>query len=277
MKIAVTGANGFIGKYVVEELERRSISPIIISRPSSIIPSTFLKHVVIPIELGHPSDHVCKLIGMADAVIHLAWGGLPHYKSLHHFEGELLIQYRFLKKLIESGLKNVVIAGTCAEYGMQSGCLTEILRTQPNSPYSLAKDTLRRQLEFLQKEIFFNLTWARLFYLYGEGQSEHSLWMQLKKVIEKGDKVFNMSQGEQQRDYLPVTEAAKYLVSLAIKNQNHGIVNISSGKPVFIRHLVEGWIHENQWSVQLNLGYYPYLDYEPMAFWGCCKKLHGLI
>ena len=32
-------------------------------------------------------------------------------------------------------------------------------------------------------------------------------------------------------------------------------------------------IVENNWNIKLNLGYYPYLDYEPMAFWGDRKKL----
>ncbi len=132
---------------------------------------------------------------------------------------------------------------------------------------------LRRQLEYLQQVQPFNLTWARLFYLYGEGQAENSLLPQLRKAVERGDTVFNMSGGEQLRDYLPVTEVAKYLVALAMTDQDHGIVNICSGKPVSVRKLVEGWIKENSWPVNLNLGYYPYPDYEPMAFWGDQKKL----
>ena len=36
-------------------------------------------------------------IGRPDVLIHLAWGGLPNYRSLHHFEGELPAQYRFLR------------------------------------------------------------------------------------------------------------------------------------------------------------------------------------
>ena len=214
------------------------------------------------------------ILGQPDTLIHLAWAGLPNYKSLHHFEEELPAQYRFLKGLIESGLKNLVVTGTCFEYGMQSGPLNEDLETRPSNPYGFAKDILRRQLEYLQQVQPFNLTWARLFYLYGEGQAENSLFPQIRKAVEQGDKTFNMSGGEQLRDYLPVTEVAKYLVGLAMTNKNNGIVNICSGKPVSIRKLVEGWIKENGWTVTLNLGYYPYPDYEPIAFWGSQKKLN---
>ena len=43
--------------------------------------------------------------------------------------------------------------------------------------------------------------------------------------------------------------------------------------PKSIRSIVEKWILENNWNIKLNLGYYPYLAYEPMAFWGDRKKL----
>ena len=105
------------------------------------------------------------------------------------------------------------------------------------------------------------------------GQAENSLFSQLKRAVGKADKVFNMSGGEQWRDYRPVSEVDKHLVSLAMMVENSGIVNVCSGKPTSVRNLVEGWIMDNNWSIDLNLGYYPYPDYEPMAFWGDRRKL----
>ncbi len=82
-----------------------------------------------------------------------------------------------------------------------------------------------------------------------------------------------MSGGEQLRDYLPVTDVAKYIVSLALQGKDIGNVNICSGKPVSVLKLVEDLIVENDWRIKLNLGHYPYPDYEPMAFWGDRQKL----
>ena len=82
-------------------------------------------------------------------LIHLAWGGLPNYRSLHHVETELPAQYRFLRGLVEAGLQSLVVAGTCFEYGMQSGPLDEEQPTRPETPYGFAKDTLRRELQGL--------------------------------------------------------------------------------------------------------------------------------
>jgi len=273
VKIAVTGATGFIGRQVIMEMERRSISPILMCKPSTEIPLPLSKYFIVSMDLRDPSTNVFDLLDRPDVLIHLAWTGLPNYQSLHHFEEELPAQYRFLKRLIESGLQNLVVAGTCFEYGMQSGPLHEDLETHPSNPYGFAKDALRRQLEYLRQIQPFNLTWARLFYLYGERQAENSLLSQLRRAVKQGCKVFDMSGGEQLRDYLPVAEVGEYLVALARMAENNGIVNICSGTPISVRKLVEGWIKESDWRIDLNLGYYPYPDYEPMAFWGVRKKL----
>jgi len=181
------------------------------------------------------------------------------------------------KTLIDSGLSTVLVAGTCFEYGMQSGALDESLTTQPCTAYGLAKDTLRKELELMRKRYDFSLTWARIFYLYGEGQSGNSLFSQLKKAVDECAEAFNMSGGEQLRDYLPVEKAASYLVALALKQKGYGIVNICSGVPISVRRLVEEWIEKNDWKIKLNLGYYPYPDYEPMAFWGTKEKLASIL
>ncbi len=211
--------------------------------------------------------------GRPDALIHLAWGGLPNYASLHHFERELPAHYAVLKRLVEDGLTTLVVAGTCFEYGMQSGPLDETRAAAPANPYALAKDALRRQLQQLQRELPFSLTWARLFYLHGEGQAASALLPQLRRAVAAGKPSFAMSGGEQLRDYLAVEQAADHLVALAGKRREHGIVNVCSGRPVSVRSLVEGWIAANHWSIGLDLGRYPYPEHEPMAFWGDARKL----
>ncbi|MCR4330345.1 MAG: NAD-dependent epimerase/dehydratase family protein, partial [Patescibacteria group bacterium] len=202
---------------------------------------------------------------------------LPNYKSLHHFETELPRQYHFLKTLIEAGLPSLLVTGTCFEYGMQSGSLSEEMVTLPGNPYGLAKDVLRKQLEFLRAVKPYNLIWARLFYMYGESQPNTSLYPKLMDAVSRGDKVFNMSGGEQLRDYLPVEVIASNIARLAIDKSYNGTVNVCSGKPISVRRLVEGWLQENGWKIELNLGHYPYPDYEPMAFWGERHRLDAFL
>lgn len=277
MKIAVTGATGFIGRQVLSELVRHSIEVVAVARTLSAVNSAALDVETVRLDMADTPDKAFDRLGRPDVLIHLAWGGLPNYRSLHHFEQELPMQYRFLSGLVRSGLAGLVVAGTCFEYGMQSGELSEAMDARPNNPYGFAKDTLRQQLEYLRENQPFALTWTRLFYLYGDGQAESSLLPQLKRAVEQGHEVFNMSGGEQLRDYLSVNDVARNLVVLALNKADIGVVNICSGKPVSVRKLVEGWIEENGWKIRLNLGHYPYPDYEPLAFWGSRRKLEDYL
>lgn len=81
-----------------------------------------------------------ELFGKPDAVLHLAWGGLPNYMDSYHVDVELPMQLKLLSSLIDSGLKKLVVAGTCYEYGLSSGAISESQMTNPNTPYGIAKD-----------------------------------------------------------------------------------------------------------------------------------------
>jgi nucleoside-diphosphate-sugar epimerase len=256
MKIAITGATGFIGQHVVHSLKQTDAEIITISRTQS---------ADVVLDIANADDSTYQTLGCPDVLIHLAWDGLPNYKSLHHFESELPKQYQFLKKLIETGLPKVVVTGTCSEYGMQYGCLSVNNPIQPINPYGHAKAALHQQLLFLQSTKPFQLNWARLFYLYGSGQASSSLYSQFNLAIQNGDKIFNMSGGEQLRDFLPVENAAEKLVQIAYQDRN-SIINICSGEPISVRRLVETW--RGSAEIELNLGFYPYPDYETMAFLG---------
>ncbi len=273
MKVALTGVTGFIGRHVVDALARLDLTPTLVVRPTSVVPSRFRHHPLVRIDVNAPPPKAFDLLGRPDVLIHLAWGGLPNYQSLHHFERELPAQYSLLKSLLQDGLSRLVVTGTCFEYGDQSGPLREDMNTRPTNPYGLAKDMLRQQLQHLQRELPFALTWARLFYLYGDGQAPTALLPQLRRAVASGETHFPMSGGEQLRDYLDVHEAASHLVQLASSHRGHGVVNLCSGRPVSVRQLVEGWIKASSWSICPDLGRYPYPPHEPMAFWGDATKL----
>lgn len=279
MKTLVTGAAGFVGRHVVTELLSRGHQVIAVDRDEDRARTMpwfqycrFIAH-----DIYQPTSNPRKVFGDSDVVIHLAWQGLPNYKELFHFEDILPADYRFLKSLVASSYPQLLIAGTCLEYGMQNGCLKEALPTRPTNPYALAKDTLRKALEMLKAQHPFALQWARLFYMYGDGQNPGSLLAQLDRAIEAGDPVFNMSGGEQLRDYLPVQQIAAYLVTIAESPNFSSIVNVCSGVPISVRRLVEQRIAHRKSKIRLNLGYYSYPDYEPMAFWGDRHKLDGIL
>ncbi|MCD4743175.1 MAG: NAD(P)-dependent oxidoreductase [Desulfobacteraceae bacterium] len=276
MKILVTGAAGFIGTYVINELIKNYQHNIIATSSDINKARSFewFPHVqYYEYDINEEHENSFEYFQQPDLMIHLAWQGLPNYKDLFHFEDNLYSNYFFVKNMIKHGLKSLLITGTCFEYGMQNGSLKEDLETMPGNPYAIAKDTLRKFLEQLQEKINFEFKWVRLFYMYGEGQSPISILSQLDRALKNGDSVFNMSGGEQLRDYLPIEKVAEYIVKIAMQDRVSGIINCCSGIPVSIRDLVENYLENKQKKIHLNLGHYPYPDYEPMAFWGDDEKL----
>lgn len=279
MRVLVTGATGFIGTHVINELIKRDVEIIATSRSerraklkSWYSGVTFVEH-----DIQHTTGNLFSKFHKPDIVIHLAWSGLPNYKNLFHIESELHKQYSFIRKLVGDGLSNLNITGTCFEYGMQEGLLNEEgnLARAENS-YALAKDSLRKFLQLLQQENSFAFKWLRLFYMYGSGQNENSILSKLQSAIDQNDHTFNMSGGQQVRDYLPVEEVARHIVTCSLQTKTQGIINISSNNPVKIVDLVNRYLIERNKTISLNLGFYPYPDYEPFSFWGDNTKLNNI-
>lgn len=279
MKILVTGSTGFIGSYVVSALLRRGYDIIATSRDEKKAREfEWFSHVTYKqYDINSDKRNIFEYFQKPDLLVHLAWEGLPNYRELFHIEKNLFNHYEFIKTLIRDGLENIVVTGTCLEYGMQNGQLHEALEAKPNTPYALGKDTLRRFLEQLQTKVDFKLKWLRLFYMYGQGQNPNSIISQLEETLDRGAEGFSMSGGEQLRDYLPVETVAEYITLIALQDKVYGVINCCSGTPISIRSLLEQHLIKIQKSIKLNLGYYPYPDYEPMAFWGDTRKLKKIM
>ncbi len=275
-RLAVTGASGFLGCHVLAALSQTDAE--IVAHARTLRPeqaaSPGLRWTAFDIAA---SDDAFERLGRPDTVIHLAWAGLPNYLSPAHLEIELPAQVSFLRGLAASGLKRLVVAGTCFEYGMQSGCLSEGTAAAPANPYGAAKDRLRRELEQLRDATPFDLRWLRLFYLYGSRQGPASLYSQFTAAAARGDKRFDMSPGNQVRDFMPVEEAASAIAAVAMVPQAPAILNVCSGTPVTVLSLVERWRADRAADIELNPGVFPYPAYEPFAFWGDNGRLRSLL
>ena len=271
MRVVLTGASGFIGQHVVRALQARAIEPYVVCRKN--VPPGIGENHVLSMDLHELPSDPFEVLGRPDLLIHLAWGGLPNYSSLHHIIEEAPAHAQFLHRMTQAGLKKLVVAGTCFEYGMIEGALSEGLPTNPQNPYGCAKDYLRRILEMMRAVKSFEFTWARLFYPYGPGQAAGSLLTQLERAILDSEPSFPMSGGEQLRDFMPVEQVAEDLVALGLAEGHHGVVNLCSGQPISVRSLVEERVQALGGKIDLKLGVYPYPDYEPMAFWGNRDKM----
>jgi nucleoside-diphosphate-sugar epimerase len=281
MKILITGATGFIGNHLITELLDQG-HEIIATSTSEDRASTYkwfskVRFIAYKITSDNYEGNLMEYFGNPDRVIHLAWEGLPDYNNLHHIEANLFSQYRFLKNLIVNGLKHLLVTGTCFEYGMQNGCLSENMLCFPSNPYAIAKDTLRKFINLIKDKYLLDFKWVRLFYMYGEGQAASSLISQLDNAIQNNQPDFNMSAGEQIRDFLQIDKVVKCLAKIALQDHYSGIINCCSNQPVSVRKFVEDYLKKKKSDIRLNLGFYKYPPYEPLAFWGDNSKLNKIL
>ncbi|EIG62343.1 NAD(P)-dependent oxidoreductase [Bradyrhizobium sp. WSM1253] len=279
MKVLVTGATGFVGRHVVSALLARGHSVAAVARNAEKARSLpwFTQVHFISCDLHRDFRPTLSGESQPDALIHLAWPGLPNYRDFFHLGRNLPADLAFLEAAVDAGVSQIMVAGTCLEYGMQYGPLTEQGATAPITAYGFAKDSLRKSLQFLQQPKPFTLQWMRLFYMYGEGQNPNSVLAQLDRAIDEDAAFFNMSAGDQLRDYLPINAvAANFALALENPLVCDGVINCCSGAPISVLDLVSQHRISRSSEIELRRRHFPYPDYEPMAFWGVPSKLNTL-
>ena len=177
--------------------------------------------------------------------------------------------------IIKNGLKNLVIAGTCFEYAKKNGRHSELDKTRPFTNYGKGKDQLRKFLFKLRKKKKFNLTWVRLFYMYGKNYNRETLTNLV--INSKRNKKYVELNKNIKRDFLDVKQVAHRIILLALKKKNFGIVNICSGKQISLESLVK--ILKRKYRIQplVKFKNMKIRNHEPKNFYGDTNKLIELL
>ena len=87
MKILVTGATGFVGRHVINELLKYNHQVIAAARKVDLDSNEEkLTYTFFDIDNLDLTINYFSHFDNPDLLIHLAWQGLPNYTSIFHFE-----------------------------------------------------------------------------------------------------------------------------------------------------------------------------------------------
>ena len=163
-----------------------------------------------------------------DCVVLVSWPGLPNYDQSFHIEENLRDTTRLVDRLIASGAKKVVGIGTCFEYELKEGAISEESQCKPLTKYGQAKNQLRLCIEREAESANIEYAWFRLFYVYGKDQPKRTLLGSLIEANDSGGSVEVRDWGAK-RDFIEIGEACTLIANL-LKGGFTGVLNIGSGE-----------------------------------------------
>jgi nucleoside-diphosphate-sugar epimerase len=210
-----------------------------------------------------------------EACIHLAWYAEPG-RYLHAQENSACVgdSLALLSELIQSGCRQVVMAGTCAEYDTNQGYLREDTPVGPKTLYAAAKLSCYLMSREMAGQSKTGFAWGRIFYPYGPQEDERRVVPAAICSLLRGCP-FPATGGEQVRDYIHVEDVALAFCLLAERGAQ-GVFNIASGTPVTVRQLLEAIGALTGRGDLLQFGVLPYRDWEPSFICGDNSRLRTL-
>jgi dTDP-6-deoxy-L-talose 4-dehydrogenase (NAD+) len=241
-RVLITGANGFVGRQIIQSLDMEGIDLIPTVREgkeNTVSNFKNVKKIITSKDLFAENESwweaQCKDI---DIVIHAAWYvETGKYQDSSKNIDCLIGSLRLAKGAIKAGVSRFLGLGTCAEYDQSQGALTIDTPLKPLTTYAAAKVSLFTTLsQWLPRENV-SFAWIRLFYLYGEGEDKKRLVPYVRSQILQDDFV-DLTSGKQVRDFMDVTEAGKKIAAISLTNQI-GPINLCSGIPITVRQFVE--------------------------------------
>jgi nucleoside-diphosphate-sugar epimerase len=272
MKLFVTGGTGFIGSHFIRAAQADGHTVLALRRSAASVPVIALPQepqwLTKAMNLVTPSD-----LKDCDILVHIAAAGVDPAEN----EWEKLFQTNVIESLKlwlvadSANVRRFVIFGSCFEYG-KSGESFDFIPPNapllPIGPYSASKAAATLAAISLATERNWQLTVARPFHVFGEGESEARFWPSLRKAAIAGED-FPMTKGEQVRDFVPVAEVAGQVLDACSNPPPPGqpeIRHIGTGNPQTLRAFAEDcWL---QWKAQgkLVFGAKSYRQGEVMRF-----------
>jgi len=272
-KILVTGATGFVGVNFLNKLfKKKNIQINIVVKKNK--KNFFIKNKKKINKIYTTKDFFNenysfykKITNDIDFVFHLAWFAKPgkyldSKKNFDCLKGTL----NFAEACEENKIKKFVGIGTCFEYDTKDGYLSVKTALKPSSIYAASKAATY----FLLSNFFFknkiSFLWCRLFYVYGNGESNKKLISTLHNSLQN-NRIVKLTNGNHIRDFINIKDAVVDIMNYSFSKKT-GSINICSGKPTSIREIATKIANIYKKKHLLKFGYKKKNLYDPPCIVG---------
>lgn len=269
MKILVTGANGYLGKGVVDELLNLGHVVIATDFKSDRIDSRAVVYETDLFSVEEPFEFFEK----PDVLLHMAWRDGFIHNSKKHIE-DFSSHYKFIEDMVSGGVTHVAVLGSMHEIGFFEGSINEYTPQNPKSLYGISKNALRQAVELLCETNNIIFQWLRGFYIVGATPDGSSIFSKIIQAAQSGQKQFPFTTGMNQYDFVDYSEFSTMVALTVTQVEVDGVINICSGRPKRLAERVEEFIEENGLEIELQYGVFPDRPYDSKAVWGDNRKLN---
>lgn len=269
-RVLVTGANGYIGRHVVQALLELGHEVLAADFAFDGIDER-AERMETPIFSG--DENIYEQLGKPDVCIHMAWrNGFVHNADTHITD--LPNHFTFIKNMIAGGLPQLAVMGTMHEVGYWEGAIKEDTPTNPTSLYGISKNALRQMTYLLASGTNTKVDWLRAYYILGDDKKSNSLFAKIVRWEEEGKETFPFNSGKNKYDFISVDELSKQIATAATQDEIHGVINCCTGNPVSLADKVDEFIKEHGFKIRPEYGAFPDRPYDSPGVWGDAEKIN---
>lgn len=241
MKIIVSGATGFIGRNLINELARNGHEVIALTSNKEA-PTVFPEyiHVVLCSMKNYMSLEISELMKEADIFFHLAWAGTSgekRYDLLLQTENIVATQ-NAVNLAFKCGCKRFIYAGSIMEFEAIQYIPVDGSEPGRGYIYSTSKimaDYIAKITSLQNKMEYVNLIISNV---YGPGEvSKRFINVLLQDMLK--NKTIDLTEGKQLYDFIYITDAIRAICEAGLNGKSNCSYYIGNVTPRPLKEFVE--------------------------------------
>ncbi|MDY3536586.1 NAD(P)-dependent oxidoreductase [Riemerella anatipestifer] len=239
MNILITGATGFLGRYLVRYLKEDKHQLFVLGRTKDKLKQYFDDSCTKKATNYSYEDLLEKTQGI-DVVIHLAsllmqrdsdpLRVTPFLKNIEMTENLALASHA-------NNVKHFINISSISVYGLCEG-VSESDSTTPSNIYGVSKACSDIYLEYLQKKTQMVITTLRLARLYGIGEREGLMFTNFINKAKEKQLLSIFGDGKSDIEYLYIEDAVSAITKVINKPQK-GIYNVGNTHKFSVKEMAE--------------------------------------